>query len=83
MTFRTIDEKEMVLVCFKIRQFLTVLVNKKRKKKKKSAFILFLLLYYSFLFFLFFLILTDKHATDISELSTFTNQVRVCGKKWY
>jgi len=26
------------------------------------------------------LILLDKHATDISQLSTFTNQVRVCGK---
>ncbi len=47
-------------------------------QKKKSAFAFFLLLFLLSRFFS--LILVDKHATGISELSTSINQVRVCGK---
>ena len=68
MTFQTtIDEKQIVSACFKIRLSLTLLTNKKKE-------IRFLLLFSSYL------VLLDNYVTDTSKLSAITNQVRVCGK---
>jgi hypothetical protein len=75
MTFETtIDEKQIVSACFKIKLSMTLLTNKKRNPLSSSSSSSSSSLSFSYL------ALVNNYVTYTSKLSAITNQVRVCGK---
>jgi hypothetical protein len=76
MTFETtIDEKQIVSACFKIKLSMTLLTSKKRNPLSSSSSSSS-----SSSLSFSYLALVNNYVTYTSKLSAITNQVRVCGK---